>query len=225
MTTQLFALAALLIALPSTASAQVTWTLQQPSAVSDADKRGILDLAAKAGLETPVHAEEGFTMPGSCRFVVVTTPKTRAGLCRSWQSLWLTDGTCGSAAIDGPATHKWSAPGSATTHTEWLIEDRGVQAWVFLREYYRDKVYTVSYDDARRVVIAFMRGNVIDARAPGARARIRQEPDLPVGKRAQTIDAVSSTDGGFTLVADGWYFNVVSEATRFRVTSASFPIP
>lgn len=70
-----------------------------------------------------------------------------------------------------------------------------------------------------------MRGNVIDARAAGRRAEVPPQPDLPVGHRAKTIEAVESTDGGFTLVANGWYFDVVSEATRFRVTSASFPIP
>lgn len=225
MTPQQLAFVASLFMLPSAAYAQTTWKLLEPSAVNAADRERILELAAKAGLEGPLEARENIVMPIPSRIVVVSTAKKRAGLCRSWQSLWFTDGGREAAAANGPFTHQWRQSGEVETLRKWLVEDGGVRAWVFLLEYYSDRVHAITYDEARPVILAFIRGTVVDARDRQHSPVWERDRPLPIGRRAELIDGIESSSEGWTVTADGWHFAVSHRQGRYRVTSSSFPIP
>jgi len=144
---------------------------------------------------------------------------------RLWRSMdFDVAGPC--RAVDGLAGQINGYRADALTeHTEWLVDGGQGQIWITLTDaVVGDPVYhRVSYEEARKVVLAFVDGVVIDRRKP--QREIPGDPPLPIGRRARQITAVGGRNTGWNLDVNGWTFEVESEAGRLVVTDSSFPIP
>lgn len=236
------ALTTWLALLGSVGSAQVKWSLLQPSSLTDADGAQILDLATGQGIETPAEVIErkvtrtvfslsagsldGRPLSGDpaavCASAEVRSSYQRTGQSRTWRTIRLDASPCGSTIDGQPAPRQWKPQGGVETFTQWLIEDAQLQAWVNLLEYWAG-TGRIAYQEAERVVRAFMRGSVLDRRA--ARSQQAERPELPLGRRATQIESVSRPGPGWQVWANGSSFDVVSKGGQFQVVDSSMPIP
>ncbi len=212
------------IGLPGLATAQVTWEQASPSGIREADRPVILARAAEAGVNAPVRVTEGWPQFG-CRFVSVESEVIRTGLSRSWQRVTLMDGTPIDDCLRGRFKHAWRVDGPSDRVTQWLVNDGSLEAWIVLQTYYTwNREWTVTFEDARRIVLAFMQNMVEDRRISAD--RISRDPPLPLGREGTKISSVASAPGGgWEVVADGWIFNVQTRDGIWFVTSSDFPIP
>ena len=81
----------------------------------------------------------------------------------------------------------WRASAPATTLSQWLVKDGPWEAWLELER-------AEWFDDAERIVRAFMRQTVIDRREK--RGRIPPDPLLPLAAASEQITSVWRSGDG-----------------------------
>jgi hypothetical protein len=204
------------------AGAQVEWPPASEFGPREDERPVILGTAAQAGLRDPVRAR--LTSPQfGCRGVVLESERLYVENRRSWRRVSMEDGTPMAECLAKQFQSNWRASDRVSAATEWLVERGQVRVWITLTEYYDGRLHTISYVDARRVVLAFIDNRVVDRRKPGTCCL--EDPPLPVGPQAQQIIAVASRDGGWEVSANGWTFDVEPRAGRLIVTASTLPIP
>jgi hypothetical protein len=203
---------------------QVEWPPASEFGPRQNERAAIIEAAARAGLSNPVRARMLSPQFG-CRAVALESERLYDGSRRSWRWVYVEDDTTSADCLLRKFRSGWRARGRVWDATEWLVERGRVRVWITLNDYMTGdgRHHTISYEDAKKVVLAFVDSRVVDRRKPGN--RVPQDPPLPVGPDAQQIDAVASRARGWEVFANGWTFDVEAGADRLVVTASSYPIP